>query len=57
MRRYEGLRKRIAKLQPESEWVDSDSDGFLGACGALPGETAADALRRTAAADWGNYGN
>jgi hypothetical protein len=40
------------KFQP---WQDSDEDGFLSACGALPGEGYQEALRRTAHDDWSNY--
>lgn len=48
--------KRLKDLEiKHASWVDDDSDGFLTACGAMPGETAADALRRTAAFDWQDY--
>ena len=55
MRRYEELRKRIARLQPEPEWRDCDDDGFLSALGCLPGETSEDALRRQAPIVWADH--
>ena len=55
MTRIENLRKRIARLQPEPEWQDSDSDGFLSAVGCLPGETSEDALRRQAPIVWADH--
>lgn len=55
MTRIENLRKRIARLQPEPEWQDSDSDGFLSALGCLPGESAEDALRRQAPIVWADH--
>jgi hypothetical protein len=48
--------KRLSELEVKFQpWVDNDDDGFLSAIPALPGETAEDALRRTAAADWSDY--
>ena len=55
MTRIENLRKRIARLQPEPEWQDSDNDGFLSALGCLPGETSEDALRRQAPIVWADH--
>lgn len=50
------LRRRLAALEERLEiWQDNDDDGFLSAIPALPGETAIDALRRTAAEDWGGF--
>ncbi len=40
------------KFQP---WQDNDDDGFLSACGALPGEGYQDALRRQARDAWADY--
>ena len=55
MRRFESLRNRIARLQPEPEWQDNDEDGFLSALGCLPGETAEAALRRQAPIVWADH--
>ena len=55
MRRFESLRNRIARLQPEPEWVDDNCDNFLTALGCLPGETAEDALRRQAPIVWADH--
>lgn len=47
------LLKRLEVLKTQHEpWKDNDDDGFLSAVGALPGETALDALRRQARQDW-----
>ncbi len=53
--RTESLKRRLAKLTPVPVWVDNDDDNFLTAVGALPGETAMDALRRQAPAAWRDY--
>ena len=56
MNRFRPYLKRLASLEEIlAPWQDNDDDGFLSAIPAMPGETAADALRRTAAADWRNY--
>jgi len=55
MRRYGDIEKRIAKLQPEPEWIDDDSDNFLTSIDALPGESSEDALRRQAPLVWADY--
>lgn len=55
MKRYGDLEKRIARLQPEPEWVDNDSDNFLTSINALPGESGEDALRRRAREVWKDY--
>jgi hypothetical protein len=55
MRRFESLRNRIARLQPEPEWVDDNCDNFLTALGALPGESAEAALRRQAPIVWADH--
>ena len=53
--RIEALKRRLAKFKANPLWVDDDCDGFLSACGALPGETSQDALRRQAKEDWAGY--
>ncbi len=44
--RYGPLMKRLDRLTPKPVRPDNDDDGFLTAVGALPGESAMDALER-----------
>jgi len=53
--RYTSLMRRLERLEPEPPWIDNDEDGFLSAVGALPGESAMDALKRQAATIWANW--
>ena len=50
--RYGDLERRLARFRPGPKYED---DGFRAAVGAVEGETAMDALRRTAAGDWSDY--
>jgi len=50
--RYGDLERRLARFRSGPKYED---DGFAAACGALPGETGLDALRRQAADDWSDY--
>jgi len=47
--------KRLDRLTPKPVRPDNDDDGFLTAVGALPGESAMDALERQAAVVWADY--
>ena len=53
--RYDGLERRLSKLEPPPPRVDTDKDGFLTAIGALPGESFLEALERQAAMVWADY--
>jgi hypothetical protein len=53
--KYSSLMRRIERLEPPPPWVDNDEDGFLTAVGALPGESAFEALERQAAEIWKDY--
>lgn len=53
--RYGYLLRRLDRLEPDPPWVDNDEDGFLSAVGALPGESAFEALERKAAEVWRDY--
>ncbi len=56
MSRFGPYIKRLETLEVQFQpWQDNDEDGFLSACGALPGEGYQDALRRTAQEDWQDY--
>jgi hypothetical protein len=50
--RYGDLERRLARFRPGPKYED---DGFRAAVGAVEGETAMEALRRTAADDWSDY--
>ena len=50
--RYGNLERRLARFRQGPKYED---DGFAAACGARPGETGLDALRRQAADDWSDY--
>jgi len=47
--RYGDLERRLDRFRQGPKYED---DGFAAACGARPGETGLDALRRQAPADW-----
>jgi len=47
--RYSDLERRLDRFRAGPKYED---DGFAAACGARPGETGLDALRRQAADDW-----
>jgi hypothetical protein len=54
--RFRPYLKRLASLEELfAPWQDNDDDGFLSAIPAMPGETAADALRRCAPDDWSGW--
>jgi len=53
--RYGPLMKRLDRLTPKPVRPDNDDDGFLTAVGALPGESAMEALERQAAMVWADY--
>jgi len=53
--RYGYLLRRLDRLEPDPPWVDNDEDRFLSAVGALPGESAFEALERQAAEIWKDY--
>jgi len=56
MRRQLALLRRLKELEMRDlPWVDNDDDNFLTAVGALPGESAHDALNRWAGRDWEEY--
>ncbi len=50
--RFGDLERRIDRFRPGLKYED---DGFRAAVGAVEGETAMEALRRTAADDWSDY--
>lgn len=50
--RYDGLERRLSRLEPPPPWVDRDIDGFLAATGGRPGEKVYEILERRAADIW-----